>query len=312
METQTNPTKNTTASEASFRAFKNVTISLNGFTTFPAKLVAATSEEKSPFRLCVTKDGKASPVSQFYTADNQEYFTIGQLGRAVENGDQLIPVTAEELASTKIVDENKKAMIEIEKFVPLAQVDPTFFCNSYVLVPNIDPKKGNPQAANLYHLLMSALISSGRVGTAKMYDRDREYNIIIRPNMDGTKLMLHTIYTSAEVRNFSIPQPTIEMNSALLQAGLALITAKFADFDPNGVISETDGLVAALALRKKAQANGIDVPDTTPAPASTANTADALLNALTASLTAMGVTIKPEATPAPEAKATKRTKKTAA
>lgn len=312
METQTNPTQNTTASAASFRTFKNVNIALNGFVSFPAQLITATSEEKSPFRLCVVnEDGTASPVSQFYTADHKNYFTIGQLGRAIDDGEKMIPLSAAEIASTKLTDEAKKTQIEIGSFVPLAQVDPTFFCNSYFLLPNTDPKKkGNPQAANLYAMLLAAMVKTARVGTAKMYDRDRENNIIIRPNMDGTKLMLHTIYTSAEVRNVAVPPSSIAINTDLLNAGIAMITAKFADFDANGVVSETDGLIASLAERKRNEAAGIVTPTpAAPKVATPEETAAALLASLTGALSAMGIAAAP--TEAPVAKVKKSKKVTA-
>jgi len=312
MATQTKPykeTSKTTKTDASFRSFKKVTIALNDLITFPAKLITATSEEKSPFRLAVVKDGKASSVSQFYTADNKEYFTIGQLGKAVQDGDKLIPVTPAELESLKTGTAAQKGFIKFDEFVPLASVDPTFFDNSYVLVPNTDEqsKGGNPQAPNLYHLLLKTLIASGRVGTAKMYDRDREYNIIIRPNFQGTKLMLHTIYTSNEVREFDVPQPTCEINTDLMAAGLAMIQAKFADFNPNGIVSETDGKISALAARKIAESRGeVVVPGTeTPAVAATpANDGNALLAALTASLHAQGVKVVKEAAQVTETKVT--------
>jgi non-homologous end joining protein Ku len=288
MATHTKPsTPDTNA--ASYRAFKTVTLSLNGITTFPAKLISATSEEKSPFRLCVVKDGKALPVSQFYTADNKEYFPIGQLGRAIEMGESLIPLTAEEISSTKKIDEEdvdhaKKSLIELTSFVPLAQVDPVFFLNGYVILPNLDTKgKGNPQAANLYHILLRALLKSGRVGVAKMYDRDREYNIIVRPSTDGKRLMLHTIYTSNEVRVIDVPSPTVIVDEMLVDQGVELISLNFSNFDATSVFSQTDNAVASLVARKKAEANGETVPDT-PHKTSTTNVGSSLLDSLTASV----------------------------
>lgn len=285
MATQTKPSaENTTP----FRAYKNITISLGAFTTFPAKLVAAAREEGTGLRLAVIENGEAKPVSQFYTADNTNYFPIGQLGRAVEVGENLVPVTEAERAGLKVAGSK---MIDITKFVDLYTVDPVFFDKSYVIVPDVDPKKGNPNAANLYHLMLQVMVAKKLVGMAKMTDRDKEYNVIIRPSFDGTTLMLHTIFTSNEVRRIPIPAATLEFNPAHIAMGYSLIDSLAGTFDPNNITSESDNLMAALVARKTAIANGTitaEVVDT-PKESSTASAADSLTAALTASLYAAGV-----------------------
>jgi DNA end-binding protein Ku len=285
MPTQTKASSLTPTSAG--RSYKSITLSFAGtFINFPATLHASAREDSTGFRLSVNKDGVATPVSQFYTPNNKEYFTIGQLGRAVEVGDTLVPLTSEELASTKIKGERT---VEITRFVPLAQVDPVFFIKSYTIAPNTDTKKktnpGNPQAGLLYKLMLKLLVTKQKVGMAKMFDRDREYNVIIRPTMDGKALMLHTIYTSDEVRPINIDLDNIEVSpalSALFDTVMAQADELFADFDPNGVTSTTDSLVAALVAKKTAQANGMPVPEA-PA-AATKSPEDDLMAALQASL----------------------------
>jgi DNA end-binding protein Ku len=286
MPTQTKASASKTTPAAAARSYKNVVISLGAFTTFPAKLFAAARDESSGFRLAVVKDGTALPVTQLYTADRKEYFPIGMLGRAVEVGDKLMPLTPEELASVKSDTKGKKG-IEITKFVPLAQVDPTFFDNSYVIGADT---KDNVQAANLYDLLLAVLVKMQKVGQAKMYDRDKEYNVIIRPTFDGTKLMLHTIFTSNEVRNVEVPKSGLTFTDANMSMGIQLVEALSGDFDANDVTSTTDNKVNALIARKTAEATGAAVPPT-PEAAPVANEQDSLLAALTASLHAAKVKV---------------------
>jgi non-homologous end joining protein Ku len=252
MPTQTKASEKSSTPASAVRSYKNITLSLSGtFISFPASLLAAAREDSNGFRLSVNAGGVATPVSQFYTADKKEYFTIGQLGRAVEVGDKLIPLTDTELASTKV--EGSKG-IEITSFVPLAQVDPVFFVKSYVVNPNTDPKKGDPKAGILYKLLLTLMVSKGKVGLAKMFDRDREYNVIIRPTFDGSVLMLHTIYTSAEVRNISV-NTAYDVNPDHLDMFGKLVDSLSADFDPKSVVSTTDSKVAALIAKKRGSAN---------------------------------------------------------
>jgi DNA end-binding protein Ku len=279
MPTQTKASTSSTTPASSVRSYKNVTLSLAGtFISFPASLLAAAREESNGFRLSVNEGGVAKPVSQFYTADNKTYFPVGQLGRAVEVGDKLVPLTEAEIASTKVTGSKG---IEIVSFVPLTQVDPVFFVKSYVINPNIDPKKGDPKAGLLYKLLLTLMIQKGKVGLAKMYDRDREYNVIVRPTMDGTMLMLHTIYTSAEVRNVAV-KTDYDVNPEHLAMFSTLVDNLSTSFDPKGVVSTTDSKVAALIAKKTAEAQGMPVPESTEAPVPTPG--DDIFAALKASL----------------------------
>jgi DNA end-binding protein Ku len=279
MPTQTKASeKSTTTSASAVRSYKNVTLSLSGtFISFPASLLAAAREESNGFRLSVNEGGVAKPVSQFYTAGDGKYLTIGQLDRAVEVGDKLVPLTDIELKSTKI--EGSKG-IEITSFVPLSQVDPVFFVKSYVINPNTDPKKGDAKAGLLYKLLLTLMVSKGKVGLAKMFDRDREYNVIVRPTFDGSMLMLHTIYTSAEVRTINV-NTNYDVNPEHLAMFSTLVDNLSAPFDPKGIVSTTDSKVSALIARKTAEAQGMPSPD---AAASPAEPTDDILAALQASL----------------------------
>lgn len=279
MPTQTKASeKSTTTSASAVRSYKNVTLSLSGtFISFPASLLAAAREESNGFRLSVNEGGVAKPVSQFYTAGDGKYLTIGQLDRAVEVGDKLVPLTDIELKSTKI--EGSKG-IEITSFVPLSQVDPVFFVKSYVINPNTDPKKGDAKAGLLYKLLLTLMVSKGKVGLAKMFDRDREYNVIVRPTFDGSMLMLHTIYTSAEVRTINV-NTNYDVNPEHLAMFSTLVDNLSAPFDPKGIVSTTDSKVNALIARKTAEAQGMPSPE---ADAPIAEPTDDILAALQASL----------------------------
>jgi DNA end-binding protein Ku len=296
MPTQTKASASTSSTPTSVgRSYKSINLSLAGtFINFPASLHASAREESTGFRLCVNEGGVAKPVSQFYTADNKQYFTIGQLGRAIEIGDKLVPLTVDELASTKV--EGKRG-VEITSFVPLSQVDPVFFIKSYTLAPNTDTKKktnpGNPQAGLLYKLLLTLLISKQKVGMAKMFDRDREYNVIVRPTSDGKALMLHTIFTSDEVRPINVNLDNIVVSpelSEMFDKVMDQADQLFTDFDAKGVTSTTDSLVVALVAKKTAEANGTPVPPTSETSAPV-NESDALLAALTASLFAANVKV---------------------
>ena len=104
--------------------------------------------------------------------------------------DQYVHFTEDEL---KALEGEASRMIDIAEFVPLAQVDPIFFENTYYLGTD----KGGEKA---YRLLTEAMTKQGRVALAKFVMRGKENIVLIRAAQDG--LMLHTMYFADEVRDF--------------------------------------------------------------------------------------------------------------
>src|SRR5262245_38700301 len=104
--------------------------------------------------------------------------------------DQYVQFTEEEL---KALEGEASKMIDIVEFVPLAQVDPIYFENTYYLGPD----KGGEKA---YRLLTDAMGKAGRVALAKFVMRGKENVVLIRPSQNG--LMLHTMYFADEIRDF--------------------------------------------------------------------------------------------------------------
>jgi len=104
--------------------------------------------------------------------------------------DQYVQFTEDEL---KALEGEASKMIDIEEFVPLAQVDPIYFEKTYYLGPD----KGGEKA---YRLLTDAMTKAGRVALAKFVMRGKENLVLIRAAKDG--LMLHTMYFSDEIRDF--------------------------------------------------------------------------------------------------------------
>src|SRR5262245_20184887 len=104
--------------------------------------------------------------------------------------DQYVHFTDDEL---KALEGEASRMIDIAEFVPLVQVDPIFFENTYYLGPD----KGGEKA---YRLLTEAMTKQGRVALAKFVMRGKENLVLIRAAKEG--LMLHTMYFADEVRDF--------------------------------------------------------------------------------------------------------------
>src|SRR5205814_4773531 len=106
------------------------------------------------------------------------------------NGKQVV-LTDEELAS---VQPRKTRTIDIEAFVPLAEVDPTYFDHPYHLAPAGD-SEGTLRA---YRLLVEAMGSSGRAALGRVVMRTKEYLAAVRVR-DGA-LTLTTMLFEDELR----------------------------------------------------------------------------------------------------------------
>ena len=104
--------------------------------------------------------------------------------------DQYVQFTPDEL---KAIEQEASKMIDIEEFVPLEQVDPIYFENTYYLGPDAGGEKA-------YRLLADAMSKAKRVALAKFVMRGKENLVLIRPAQKG--LMLHAMYFGDEVRDF--------------------------------------------------------------------------------------------------------------
>lgn len=85
----------------------------------------------------------------------------------------------------------KTKLIEIDAFVPLAEIDPRFFDRPYYLFPTDDA------ADKPYRLLIEALERSERVGIAQMVMHGKEYLVALR-TLDGI-LALETLHFADEL-----------------------------------------------------------------------------------------------------------------
>jgi DNA end-binding protein Ku len=93
----------------------------------------------------------------------------------------------------KIAPPSERTM-EIQEFVKLSEVDPLYFHDSYLALPEQAGRKA-------YELLLKTLEDSGRAAIAKVSMHRREYLITIRPRDRG--LTLHTMYYQDDIRSVS-------------------------------------------------------------------------------------------------------------
>jgi len=191
--------------------------------------------------------------------------------------DRYVIITPEELET---LDPEKTRSIDIEDFVDESEIDPIFYDHPYYLVPD----KG---AAKAYGLLLNAMKESGRVAIARVILRSKEQLVAIRPDRDGTVLMMETMIFSDEV----VPKDDLdglpeaeELKVSDREVAMAqqLIDSLSGEFEPSRYKDEYREKVLEL-IERKAAGEEITAAPEAPAPAKVPD----LMAALEASLAAV-------------------------
>src|SRR5260370_10439349 len=153
-----------------------------GLVSIPVKLFSATRSKSVSFNLLHAKD--LSRIQQkIYCPVDDAIIDRSELVRGfeIEKG-RYVTFTDEEL---KNLEARADHSIEITEFVPLSEIDPVYFEESYYL-------GSEPGAAKAYRLLTDAMTQSQRIAGGRFTMRGKEHIVTIRPQ--GKVLMLHTMY----------------------------------------------------------------------------------------------------------------------
>ena len=173
----------------SARPTASATISF-GLVSFPVKIFTATQSKAVHFNLLHPKD-HVRVKQQYVSSATGEVVERSDLIKGYEHArGQYVVLTDDEL---KALEQKSDRSIEIEEFVPIAEVDPVYFDRANLLGPD----KGGQKA---YRLLCEAMTQTGRVAIGRHATRGRQQLVLIRPVQRG--LMLHGLFYADEVRSF--------------------------------------------------------------------------------------------------------------
>ena len=170
------------------RSIGSATLSF-GLVSIPVRMYVATHSEQVSFHLlhgvCGTRIKQ-----QTFCPHCERVVERSELvkGREVSR-DQYVTFTNEELEALEAA---ASPALDIHEFVPLDQIDPVYFADAHYLGTD----KGGEKA---YHLLVEAMVSSGKAALAQHVSRGKERLVAIRPL--GETLVLHTLYYADEVRD---------------------------------------------------------------------------------------------------------------
>jgi DNA end-binding protein Ku len=191
-------------------------------------------------------------------------------GHEFDDGDYAV-VEPEELDD---IAPGRSRSLEIQTFVALHEIDPTYFNRSYWLAP------GNPDYAHAYHLLVRAMAETDRAGIGEFVMRGREYLTAIRA--DKGVLALHTLFFADEIRDpakeFDLPKADQPRGRELAMAK-ELIESMSGPWHPEEYQDAYQKRVRALLADKRA--GRVTEPEAEPAaPTTVVDLTEALRNSL--------------------------------
>lgn len=192
-------------------------------------------------------------------------------GYEVAKGDY-VTISDEELAGIEIESSHT---IDIESFVPKADVDQVYFDSPYYIVP--DGKVGEEAFA----VIREAMRVRAMAGVARVALYGRERIILLEPRSKG--IMGATLRYAYEVRDdaaYFEAIPELEISQEMLDLALHIIDTKTAKFDPSKFADHYQEAVVDLIRAKRA---GRPAPTPhAPAPSNVVSLMDALRRSLDA------------------------------
>lgn len=216
-----------------------------GLVTIPIRLHSAIEEKSFKFNQLHEKDHGRIRYKRVCSVDGEEvpYDEIVR-GFEYEKG-QYVILSDDELDRGL----GNVRSIDIQKFVPAEDIDPTLFNRSYYLAPD------GPAAVKAYKLLSKALADDSRVAIAKVAFRDKEHLATLR--VKGGVFVLETMYWPDEVRDAAFEEldQDVEVREQELAMARSLIENMTGGWDPteftDSYREKVEGVVEAKVQGKE-------------------------------------------------------------
>jgi DNA end-binding protein Ku len=241
-----------------------------GLVNVPVQVVSAVRDLDLHFHQLHAKD-KVRIEQRRFCAEEDIEVGIEEVAHSYDLDGKQVIVTDEELAS---VQPRKTRTIDIETFVPLAELDPIHFDHPYFLVPAGD-SEGTLRA---YRLLERTMDESERVALGRFVMRTKEYLAAVRAR-DGA-LELTTMLFPDEVRPANpIPTGGKKPTKQQLDQAVAMIEELTEDWKPERYEDcYRERLEDVIKRKRKRQKIEVPKSESEPSPA------DDLMEALKRSL----------------------------
>ncbi|GGK58230.1 Ku protein [Ornithinimicrobium pekingense] len=224
-----------------------------GLVNVPVRLYSATENHDISLHQVRASDGSRIRYKRVAQADGEEV-PYKEIAKAYETEDgRTVVLTDEDLAA---LPNRSSKEIEVERFVPIDQIDPILFDKPYFIEPDA-------MGAKAYGLLREALRESDRVAVVTVSLRTRMTMAVLRVVDDV--IVLQTLLWPDEVRD-SARLDNLDQVSEPKEAEVAmarmLVDSMAGDFEPEGHVDDFKEALEALVQSK------IEGGDVTEAPES--------------------------------------------
>jgi DNA end-binding protein Ku len=232
------------------RSLWNGTISV-GLVYVPVKLYTATESKTVSFQEVHLEDGARIEHRRFCEKEGREvpYEEVVR-GFEVKRGEYVVL----EKDEVKAAAGGTGHLIEVEHFVPVADIDPVFFAKTYYLGAQDKAKDG-------YRVLHDALERTGRAAIGRFTFHNREYLAAIRPLDDV--LALHTLRFADELvgaDDFDYAKPRKRPGDREVKMARRLVESLHKRFKPTDYEDEYRKAVLEV-IEQKAAGKEISMPD---------------------------------------------------
>lgn len=219
-----------------------------GLVSINVRLYKATEAHDFEFHQVHRSDGGRIRYQRVCELDGEEvpYEEIAK-GHELDDG-RMVILDDEDLEKLPITTGK---VIEVQEFVPAAQVDPIFIDRTYYLEPD-------SSAIRPYVLFRRALAESDRVAIVKVALRQRESLAVLRARDD--LLVLHNMLWPDEIRepDFEFLDQRTQVRKEELEMAHSLVDSMAGDFDPDAF---SDDYVEAMGKLIEAKAEGAELPE---------------------------------------------------
>jgi len=218
-----------------------------------AVYTALASSERVSFRQINKKTGNRLR-QQLIDEVTREPVETEDKGRGYEVAkNTYIPVEEEELEAVQI---ESTQTVDIDNFVPQAQIDQRYFDNPYYIVPN------DQVGQEAFAVIREAMRDKGMVALGRIVLAKRERVVMLQPwdrGLLGTTLRYP--YELRDSHDYFDEIPDVKVPKEMLSLAEHILDSKTADFDPGTFVDRYEEAVIEMLKQKQA---GVPVPQARP------------------------------------------------
>ena len=212
----------------------------------PIALTPATSSsEKVSFRQVNKATGNRIRYKKVDSETGDEVESA-EIGKGYEVGkNEFIIMDDDELEAVELESTHT---IEIDQFVPFAQIDKRYYDQPYYIVPNDDV------GVEAFSVIREAMVGKGVAALARVVMNKRERVIALEPHGKGLiGTTLHYAYEVRKADDYFDDIPEIKIAPDMLKLAQHIVEEKEGEFEPESFVDHYEQAVVEI-LRKK-QAN---------------------------------------------------------